>query len=372
MKVAIVSDAIYPYNLGGKETRIYRLSTLLAKDGYDVHIYTMKWWSEPSKTRLENGVWLHAISPLYPLHHGERRSIKQGVLFGVSCLKLLGEQFDVVDVDHMPYFPLFFMKVVSLLKRRPMIATWHEVWGLKYWRNYLGTAGMLAYALEKLTVLMPSKIIAASNLTATRLRADMKASQDVMVVNNGIDLAAIKQIRAARQKSDLIYVGRLLEHKHVEMLLETVAVLKVKRPDITCNILGDGPERENLEQLSHQLGLDDNVRFWGFVPENSQVYGLMKASKVFVSASTREGFGISVLEANGCGLPVVVVNHPANAAMDLVSELNGRITEFSAADIARGAEELLSRPTRRPAITAFAANYDWQHSAAALREVYAS
>src|SRR4051812_29165957 len=100
MRIAIVSDAIYPYHMGGKETRIHELSTRLAQAGHDVHIYTMKWWDGPTNTRVERGVTLHAISRHMPLYKGEKRSIAEGVFFGVACLRLLREKFDVVDVDH--------------------------------------------------------------------------------------------------------------------------------------------------------------------------------------------------------------------------------------------------------------------------------
>src|SRR5664280_750230 len=100
MKIALVSDAIYPYNKGGKETRIFELSTRLAEAGHDVHIYTMKWWDEPHNQRAENGVTLHAISPKYSLYKDEKRSIKQGILFGLACLRLLRAKFDVAEVDH--------------------------------------------------------------------------------------------------------------------------------------------------------------------------------------------------------------------------------------------------------------------------------
>lgn len=373
MKIAIVSDAIYPYHMGGKEVRIYELAKRLARvPGFDVHIYTMKWWKDAAKTRVENGVTLHAISRLHPLYVGERRSIKQGVFFGVSCLRLLFEQFDVVDVDHMPYFPLFFTKLASVLKRKPMIGTFHEVWGLKYWRNYLGTPGILAYLLEKLTVLMPSKFVAASSLTADRLQGDMKVSKDLVVIPNGIDLAALEALTPARDKSDIIYVGRLLEHKKIDLLLQAVALIKVGRPDVKCFIVGGGPERENLERLSYELGLQDNVKFLGVIPEHDDVYSLMKASKVFVSPSVREGFGITLIEANGCGLPVVTVDAPGNAGRHLVNEANGRVAHVDAADIARATSELLGNPPQRSAMVSAARPYDWNRAAQSLREVYES
>ena len=141
MRVAIVSDAVYPYHKGGKERRFFEISTRLAKKGHDVHIYCMKWWKSPEKVRFENGVYLHGIAPYFPLYSGKRRSIRQGVIFGLFCLKLIFEKWDVIEVDHMPYFPLFFTKIVCMLKGKKMYATWNGVWGRDYWIKYMGKPG---------------------------------------------------------------------------------------------------------------------------------------------------------------------------------------------------------------------------------------
>lgn len=147
MRIAFVLDAIYPYNKGGKEKRAFEISTRLAARGHDVHVFCMKWWKGPERERLENGVWLHAISGYHPLYTDSRKSIQQGLLFGLACLRLIGGDFDVLDVDHIPYFPLIATKIVSVLKRRPLTATWHEVWGRDYWIAYLGWKGLVAHAL---------------------------------------------------------------------------------------------------------------------------------------------------------------------------------------------------------------------------------
>ena len=125
MKIAFVSDAIYPYNKGGKEKRIYEISTRLAKRGHNVHVYCMKWWKEKETHRIENGVHLHAISRYYPLYSGKRRSIKEAVMFAFACFKLIREDFDVIDVDHMPYFVLFSTKVVCIIKITKLISSWN-------------------------------------------------------------------------------------------------------------------------------------------------------------------------------------------------------------------------------------------------------
>src|SRR5258707_415618 len=98
LTIAVVSDAVFPFNKGGKETRIYHLTAELAKLGHDVHIYTMKWW-DGADVMVRAGVTYHAICRYYPLYHGERRSIRQGLMFALSCFKLLRYDYDVLEVD---------------------------------------------------------------------------------------------------------------------------------------------------------------------------------------------------------------------------------------------------------------------------------
>src|SRR5690242_17399471 len=85
-KIAIVSDAVYPFNKGGKEKRMYDVSTRLAARGHDVTIYCMKWW-EGEDEIIRDGVRLSAISPHYPLYAGGRRSIKEAIFFSLHCFK---------------------------------------------------------------------------------------------------------------------------------------------------------------------------------------------------------------------------------------------------------------------------------------------
>lgn len=341
-RIAFVSDAIYPYNRGGKETRLFQISTRLAVLGYDVHIYTMQWW-KGSKEKLENGVHLHAICPLLPLYDGPRRSIKQGILFGLSCFQLLSANFEVIDVDHMPFFPLYSMRIVCWLKGKKMTATWHEVWGKKYWKEYLpGIKGDIASAIESWSFTLPDRIIAVSAMTANRVK-QAGFHGEIITIPNGIDLEAIKNVKPSKITSDVIFAGRLLTHKHVDILIDAIALLKVKNPIIKCVIIGDGPALEHLKILTGTHNLEKNIHFYPFQKDITPTYEMMKSSKVFVLPSTREGFGLVVLEANACGLPVITIDHPDNAAKDLIGKENGRTIPLSAKQIAISIQSLLEK-----------------------------
>lgn len=372
-KIAFISDAIWPYNKGGKEKRLFDISTRLSQDNFDVHIYTMKWWAGPNITK-ENGVTLHAISKLYPLYSGDRRSIKEGVLFGLSCLRLITEDWDVIDVDHMPFFPLFFVKLVCLLKRKKMIATWHEVWGKEYWKEYLGKSGGIAYLVEKLAVLMPDIIISVSEHTYSKLKGNLLSKKEIIIVPDGIDLSHIQELKPSLNKSDVIFAGRLLSHKNVDVLIKSIAILKDKNPNIKCLIIGDGPEKIALEKLSESLDLKNNVKFLGFIENHDEVLSLIKSSKVFVLPSTREGFGIVVIEANACGIPVMTIDNEANAAKDLiVQDKNGYLCRLNEREIAVMVGELITvgkKNVTSKACVDLVKKYDWKEIIKEIKEVY--
>jgi len=373
-KVAIVSDAIYPYNKGGKEKRIYEITRRLAAQGHDVTIYTMQWW-KGGKTIVENGVRLKAISPLYPLYAGNRRSIKEAVLFSLHCFKLLGEKFDIMEVDHMPHLVLFPLKIVCVLKGKKMVVTWHEVWGKEYWKEYLGPGmkARVAYWVEKISARLPNLIISVSEHNTKRLRSVLKVKQPIVTIHNGLDMLHIINTPPAPQSNDLVFAGRLLSHKNVDILLRATKILRDRRSNISLSIIGEGPERNSLEALAKKLGIENNVSFLGFLDDPKELYRVLLASRVFILPSTREGFGIAALEANACGMPFITIDHENNATRELiVNGENGVLTDLDETQIADASEMLLDRPVERSFYRTYAERYDWDQIVAEVKKVYAS
>jgi glycosyltransferase involved in cell wall biosynthesis len=315
--VAMVTDAIHPYHRGGKEMRYYELSRRLA-DHADVHIYTMNWWNGP-KARSDDKVTFHAISRFRPLYNADRRSMSQALFFALACVRMVRYRFDVLEADHMPYFQIYVLRLIASLKRKRLVVTWHEVWGHAYWREYLGRAGALAWVIEWLTMRLPDEIVAASPQTAERLRAILGSRAEIRVAPNGIDLDAIQAALPVAETTDLVVVGRLISHKRIDMLLDAVARLRAMGRPVTCRIIGDGPERAALHAQAESLGLRDAVEFRHDVSEQKELYSLVKSARVFAFPSEREGFGIAVLEALACGLPVLATSAPDNLAQHLVA-----------------------------------------------------
>ncbi len=372
--IAMVTDAIYPYHRGGKEVRYHELARRLAQRA-EVHVYTMHWWPGPGE-RTESGVTFHAISRRHGLYARGRRSIAQALLFAVACFRLLTISFDVLEADHIPYVQVMVLRVVATLKRRPLVVTWHEVWGKSYWQDYLGRAGRAAWMVESLAMRLPDHIIAASPQTAERLRLLGACRGAITEAPNGIDIDAIKATRPIGVACDLIAVGRLMAHKRIDLLIDVVALLHAEGVPVTCRIIGDGPERLSLREHARALGVDHAIDFRHDVAEQEDVYALMKAAQVFVFPSAREGFGIAVLEALACGLPVVTTSAPDNLARHLAARSPRSIVcdpsaPALAAAVKRALTERASRPGRGDGDRnddSWLAEYSWETTAGQVAE----
>jgi glycosyltransferase involved in cell wall biosynthesis len=373
--IALVCDVMYPYSVGGRELRYHHLLPRLAERA-EVHVYTMQWWKGPPVYE-HDGVTYHAISRLLPLYVNGRRSIRQALHFGLASLRLLWRHFDVLDADHIPYFQVFVLRLVSAIRRKRFVATWHEVWSRPYWREYLGRAGWAAWAIEWLAMRLPDRIIAASPETAGRLQEALGGRKLITTVPNGIDLEAIRNVSSDSKASDLVVVGRLIEHKRIGMLLDVVALLHSRGSPVVCRVIGDGPEHAALEQRARDLGISHAVEFRRDIREQKELYSLVKAARIFVSLSAREGFGIAVLEAIACGVPVLTTSAPDNLARHLVARYSrGVVCEPTVNAVAAALAELLTKEDlssqHDDQADLWISDYDWSAMAERVASVYFS
>jgi glycosyltransferase involved in cell wall biosynthesis len=335
MKIAVIMDRVYPYFKGGAEKRMWDIAQQLKDKGYEFHFYTGQWPNMP-KNEIKDGIHLHGVYKVKKFYVNGKKSIKESIIYSIKLFPiLLRADFDVIDCDQYPLLHIFPVKLISILRNKKLILTWHEVWG-KYWFEYIGLAGHVGYLIEKIVTRLPDKIISVSNATTKKLINIIKINPEIIeTVPVGMNMERIYEIKPSSNESDVIYVGRLLTHKNVNVLINAIKLIKGNRPDIKCLIIGDGPEKDNLIRMVKDQNLDENIVFTGFFADHDEVISLMKSSKVFVLPSTREGFGMVVVEANACGIPVITIGHKDNASKDLIEEgKNGYICQLDYREIA--------------------------------------
>ncbi|MEM3335909.1 MAG: glycosyltransferase family 4 protein, partial [Thermoplasmata archaeon] len=282
--------------------------------------------------------------------------------------------FDVIDCN--TYFSCIAGFLKSRLNKIPIVATIHDVY-LNMWGESLGNRMLqpIGRFIEKIVCSLPyDKIITVSSSTKKLIMRYFSVQEErIEIIPNGIDIKLIDSVKAKKIKNQICYVGRLVPHKHVEDLILAIEKLRKDIPDIRCKIVGGGILKENLEAMIKEKKLENNVKILGYMKDYKDVIRIMKESEVFVLPSTREGFGIVMLEAMRC--KAVPVAYKLEAYKDFCNEKNSiLVRERNVEGLTNSIKYLLEneKKRRRMAEDAFrtAERFRWNEIAKKVENVY--
>jgi glycosyltransferase involved in cell wall biosynthesis len=319
VNILIVSEMSVPYAVGGGEVRYALLSRELVRRGHVVTWLSMRQRESPDDEVIEGVRHLHrgpriTSPPSRPLLAMLR-------FMATAFCHILTHRYDIVDTQ--TYAPLPAVWLACLLSRQRMVATIHDTSSAA-----AGIAGAddqwlsardrwLVKPIEKLLYRLPyRRIVTVSQAVAEDLvrRFGVKPSR-ISVVANGVDVAAIDAAPVSDKPVDLLFVGRVVPHKHVEDFLEVTARMVARRRSaggapITAAVVGGGPLLERMRHTAQELGVGAVVEFTGDLPAHSDVIARMKAAKVLVLPSTREGFGLVLAEAMAAATAIAAYDIP--------------------------------------------------------------
>lgn len=310
--------------------------------GHEVLIFT---WGEPDANGEEAGV---VRSPGLPL--GDT-----GYYFGVGyCRKAqeLVRQMDILHCHHL----VMSLEMAYRYGRCPIVYTNHSRYDL-----YTGVYTPLPQPIAdrvlrlfwpKLTDL--ADLVIAPSVSLKGVLESFGVRQRIEVVANGVDLQPFCQPKRVMSREllgvegdglVLIFVGRLAAEKGVRLLLEQVAVVMGRVPALSLILVGDGPQKEELQQYALKLGIAGSTHFVGVVAYED-VPAFLAAADLFVTASVSEVHPLTVIEAMAAGLPVVGVQ--SLGMVDIVENgITGLLTYFPQGGLAAAILELVLDKQKR-------------------------
>jgi glycosyltransferase involved in cell wall biosynthesis len=283
---------------GGAEIHLHELFGRIASWGHKVELVASGW--EGAKPRaVVDGIDVTRV--------GGRNSF---ALLGRGAVRraLRDTAYDVV-VEDVNKLPLFLPSLTSL----PFVAIVPHLFGTTAFAEASWPVAATVWAAELPIpwVYRRAAFHAISESTRDDLVRRGVPRERVVVIHPGVDSQAYRPDPATPRAPHptFLYLGRLKRYKGVEYALRALAAARQVRSDVTLDICGQGDDRPRLERISRTLGLEQSVRFLGFVSENDKRTLLRRAWAV-VFPSPKEGWGISNVEAAACGTPALASDSP--------------------------------------------------------------
>jgi glycosyltransferase involved in cell wall biosynthesis len=330
MRICLVYDCLFPWTVGGAERWYRNLGQRLAADGHEVTYLTLRQWDSGVDASYA-GVRVSPVGPRMALYVGARRRILPPLVFGAGVFWHLlrnGRRYDVVHTASFPYFSL----LAAGLLRRPagyeLVVDWHEVWSRGYWRDYLGaTGGAVGHAIQTLCVRLHQHAFCFSRLHRDRLlSAGLRGEVTILEGEYSGELVPTEPVTT---EPVVVFAGRHIPEKRAAAVPPAVAAARAHVPNLRGIVFGDGPDRPVVLEAIRAAGLEGVVDAPGFV-DAGEVDSALRSALCMLLPSSREGYGLVVVEAAARGTPSVVVRGEDNAAVELIDDGENGVVSPSA------------------------------------------
>ena len=318
MKICMVLEFFIPHYNGGGEHRYHELAKRLVQHGHTVDLLTMKILNIPNYENVD-GINVYHIGP--NIKKAPYRSATDFIQYFFAVIHwLLKHDYDIIDAQ--AYSPLLSAKIASWIKKTPLIGTIYDTSSSS--NDQWIQSSVIANIFEKFLVKLNfDKILTISQATKNSLINDFGVdSNKIFLLYIGVDISKYDKITVNQEiKNQVIFVGRLIPHKHVDHLIKSISILKENIPDIKLVIVGKGEEKGKLINMVKHYHLENNVIFKQNLSDEILISEIKK-SELLVLPSTREGFGMVLAEANCCNKPVIT--YASGGTVDVViNDFNG-------------------------------------------------
>lgn len=306
---------IHQLNSGGAQKVILNLVKNIDKTKFDVTLAVVNNIGEFSNFSDPN------VNIIDFKSKSMRRAIPQ-------IIKLINTKKPDIVFSGLAYLSLIFALIIPFLKIKNKIKFIARESSIPSISNAMQKNTFLLNTLYRLFYKNFDLIICQSEYMKNDLAANYKISEYKMtVINNPVDIdnillnsdEVVQNIDI--NKINLLAVGRLHKVKGFDLAIKAVAKLDDR---YHLNIIGEGKERKNLQNLIKELKIENRVSFLGY---QDNPFKYMKECDLFILSSRHEGFPNAVLEANTCGLPAIAFKAPGGTVEIINENINGILVE---------------------------------------------
>lgn len=299
MKIYRVTQALYPYVVGGSPIHCHELSNYQSKKHHQVTVLTIKRGNKieniAENYNLKQFRWFKMPWDFFDMQN----PICPGLWW-----ELLKSDFDLLHSHSHLFFTTFFSILISKIKNKPCVITIH---GVKAVRNK--TTNLLQkiwlQIFSRYIFKITGKIICLTKSDAEEIINYGAIERKIELIPNGIDTKVFSP--SNHHNNYILWVGRFVEEKGLKYLIDAVENIVKEFPNIKIIMVGEGPLKEEIKTRINKKDMNKFFDIRDNCPQK-EIVKIMKECELFVLPSLQEGFPKSLLEAMSCSKPVITTD----------------------------------------------------------------
>ena len=292
MKILILNwrDIKHP-RAGGAEVRLHEVYSPLTKLGHEVVLYSCSFKNSANFEEID-GINIYRLGNDW--------------IFALLCFLNLRKWInlhkpDIVieDLNKLPFYS-------PVIYHGPLLIQLHHLWGKSIFKEAVWPIALFIWLSEKSISIFYRKcqFTVVSPSTKNELVKLGINHKKIQVIYNGADLESYHP-SIEKKEQTIFWIGRIQKYKGPVEACQILALLRKDFPMLRLVMAGDGPFKKNVEKYVREKSLP--VEFLGFIDKEEKIKWLQKSS-IHLQSSYKEGWGLTVIEANACGCPVVANN----------------------------------------------------------------
>jgi glycosyltransferase involved in cell wall biosynthesis len=353
-----ITPRYYP-SIGGVEELVKRISEMLVVNKFDVTVCTVDLNPALPKVQKIDEVLVKRFNPVVgdPLYFPEPSFF--------SAIRQ--EDAEIIHVHNAHTLLPFAVALFKRKKQKFVLHTHYHRFAQSLFRNCLFK--LYKYGLKRVVFPRVDVVIANSLYEKRILCEDFHLNGRVLLISEGVDVEECRQVkRNPVEPRRILYVGALRRYKNVDRIIEGFArLVKNGEGDFRLVIVGEGPERPFLVNLSYKLGVNRLVE-WKSKLTRQQLLGEYAKASVFVHLSPLESFSRVVYEALLIGVPTVVLNFGATEHL-VKEEFAEGVKSLNSKEIAEAISKALKK-TYAKMDCKFGKVFDWKEYTGKLVDLY--